>query len=65
MLDQAKKEQLPRWARNAAQALYDRMEWIDGEAMNDGQVEQDTEAERFTWTRLVAEIIMAEFRKGS
>lgn len=56
---------IPRWAREAASRLYERMEQIDGEALNQGQIEQDPEAERFTWTERVAEVIAAEFRAGA
>ncbi len=55
---------LPNWAQRAAERLYADMERIDGEAMNDGQVDQNTKSERFTWMRLVAEIIAEEYRKG-
>jgi hypothetical protein len=56
----------PGWVKvvsaQAAEALYREMERIDGEAMNDAQVEQDAEAGRFTWTWEVARIIADTIR---
>jgi hypothetical protein len=52
---------IPHWVEaasaQAAETLYREMERIDDLAMNDAQVEQDSEAGRFTWTREVARII--------
>ena len=48
-------------AMRAAERLYDENERIDGEAMQQGQIEQDIEADRCTWTNEVAKIIAAEF----
>lgn len=48
---------LPPWTLRAAETLYDRKEAIDDEAMDRAQFEQDPEAGRDTWLRLVAGII--------
>lgn len=48
-------------ARRAAERLYDENERIDGEAMNQAQAEQDSEAGRYVWTNEAAKIIAAEF----
>lgn len=55
-------DQVPEFARRAAERLYAAMESIDGEAQNDGQIDQDPASEKFTWTRLVAAVIAEEFR---
>lgn len=51
------------WAIRAANVLYEQMNNIDNEAGYDGQVEQSMIAERFTWTRLVSEVITQEYLK--
>lgn len=48
---------VPPWARKAAEALFDRMPEITGEAERDGDRDQDMHSEWSTWTRLVAEVI--------
>jgi hypothetical protein len=57
---------IPHWVEaasaQAAEKLYREMERIDGLAMNDAQVEQDSEAGRSTWTREVARIIADTIR---
>jgi hypothetical protein len=56
----------PGWVKvvsaQAAEVLYREIERIDGEAMNDALVEQDPEAERFTWTREVSRIVADTIR---
>jgi hypothetical protein len=52
-------EDIPRWAWDAARDLYRRMQEIDGEAMDAGQIAQDPEADEWTWCRRVAEVVAA------
>lgn len=45
------------WIWDATAELLREMERIDGEALSQGQLEQDHEASDFAWRREVAEII--------
>lgn len=54
----------PAWIEAAAADLYDRIEQIDGEAMNDAQVAQDERAGRATWIHSVGRIIASHASKA-
>ena len=48
---------MPAWLWYAVHDLYHEMERIAGEALDQGQRDQDPESDRFTWCREVATLI--------